>query len=146
MKECEKAVEKLWGLEPPDTVEDIPPGQMPVDMLFLIVDPGATRRDLVAQGMRAVLGRFPWLIMVLLTGEQLPTDEELAAWQLTDVLKLVLLLGGQFLRRHNHQERCRPRGKATLTLVREVTRFGRLSPPFPRRQFCPPLGKPLAQP
>jgi len=93
MSECERAVEKLWGLEPPDTVEDIPPGQMPVDVLFLIVDPGATRRDLVAQGMRAVLGRFPWLIMVLLTGEQLPTDAELAAWQLTDVLKLEPALG-----------------------------------------------------
>jgi hypothetical protein len=89
-KECAKAVEKLLAVESPWTVEDYVP---PEDVLFLIVDPGSTRRELVAQGMRAVLRRFPWLVMVLLTGETLPTDEQLVTWQLTDALKLEPALG-----------------------------------------------------
>jgi hypothetical protein len=89
-KECAKAVEKLLAVEPPFTLEEYLP---PKDVLFLIVDPSSTPRGLVARGMRAVRNRFPWLVMVLLTGTTPPTDEELVTWQLTDVLKLEPALG-----------------------------------------------------
>jgi hypothetical protein len=89
-RECAKAVEKLLSVEPPWTVEEYLP---PEDVLFLIVDPSSTRRELVAQGMRAVHDRFPWLVIVLLTGTTPPTDEELVTWQLTGALKLKPALG-----------------------------------------------------
>lgn len=93
-KECVKAVEKLLGVEPHFPLEeymDMPPE----DVLFLIVDPSSTRPELVAQGVRAVRSRFPWLIMMLLTGKTLPTDEVLMTWQLTDALRLEPALGLQ---------------------------------------------------
>jgi hypothetical protein len=88
--ECTKAVERLLAVESPSTIEDVLP---PEDVLFLIVDPCSTRPELVAQGIRTVHGRFPWLVMVLLTGTTLPTPEELATWQLAGALMLEPALG-----------------------------------------------------
>jgi hypothetical protein len=82
---CVKAVEYLLGVEPPFTIEESLP---PDNVLYLIVDPASTRLDLVAQGMRAVQRRFPWLVMVLITGTAMPTDDDLRTWQLADALRL----------------------------------------------------------
>jgi hypothetical protein len=38
--------------------------------------------------MDVVQRRFPWLVMVLLTGSALPADEDLVAWRLADAVKL----------------------------------------------------------
>jgi hypothetical protein len=84
-QECVKAVDKLLMRTPPFPLEGYLP---PPDVLFLIVNPSSTRLELVAQGMDVVQRRFPWLVMVLLTGSALPTDEDLVAWRLDDAIKL----------------------------------------------------------
>ena len=92
--ECTKAVQTLLSVRPPYTIEDaVPAGDRPDEQLFLIVDPSTAPRALVAEGVRAVHRRFPWLVVVLLTGQALPTDEELATWQLADARKLEPALG-----------------------------------------------------
>jgi hypothetical protein len=84
-QECVKAVDKLLMRTPPFPLEGYLP---PPDVLFLIVNPSSTRLELVAQGMDVVQRRFPWLVMVLLTGSALPADEDLVAWRLADAVKL----------------------------------------------------------
>jgi hypothetical protein len=92
--DCTKAVQTLLSVRPPYTIEDaVPAGDRPDEQLFLIVDPSTTPRALVAEGVRAVHRRFPWLVVVLLTGQALPTDEELATWRLADARKLEPALG-----------------------------------------------------
>jgi hypothetical protein len=92
-RDCVKAVAGLLNVKPDSgyTVDEAVPDDS--DALFLIIDPRNTPRGLVAEGVRAVHNRFPWLVMVLLTGPDLPTDADLSAWQLTRPRRLEPALG-----------------------------------------------------
>jgi len=95
--ECAKAVAQLLGVDSPSDVEDLllpdrtlrpAPGGRGHDVLYLVVHRGKIQPELLAQGVRAVHSRYPWLVVVLLTGQELPTEEELTGWQLTGARRL----------------------------------------------------------
>lgn len=95
--ECAKAVAQLLGVDSPSDVEELLLPDRTLrpaldgrrhDVLFLVVHPGKIQPELLAQGVRAVHSRYPWLVAVLLTGQELPTEEELAGWQLAGARRL----------------------------------------------------------
>lgn len=95
--ECAKAVAQLLGVDSPSEVEELLLPDRTLrpaldgrrhDVLFLVVHPGKIQPELLAQGVRAVHSRYPWLVVVLLTGQELPTEEQLTGWQLADARRL----------------------------------------------------------
>jgi hypothetical protein len=97
MKDCEKAVNLLLNLESPFTWRDYlgPDGTLPSagknrrhDVMILVVNRGTTELNLVAQGINEVRARFPWLVVLLLSGDALPTDQQLADWKLAGARRL----------------------------------------------------------
>lgn len=95
--ECAKAVAQLLGVDSPSDVEELllpdrtlrpAPAGGRHDVLFLVVQAGKIQPGLLAEGVRAVHGRYPWLVVVLLSGQELPTEDELAGWQLADARQL----------------------------------------------------------
>lgn len=93
--ECQKAVRSL--LKVPngfDLDAALPsPGEEPEETAFLVVDPAKTPMTLVAAGIREVQNDFPWLTVVLLTGDAAPQTSELADWQMKDAIVLSPHLG-----------------------------------------------------
>lgn len=93
--ECEQAIRSL--LHVPDGFDHEPllpkPGEDPIEVCFLIVDPANTPMPVVVREIREVRMRYPWLTVVLLTGEVQPTREELVEWDLTDAIFLSPPLG-----------------------------------------------------
>jgi hypothetical protein len=95
--ECAKAVAQLLGVDSPSDVEDLllpdrtlrpAPDGRGHDVLYLVVHRGNIQPELLAQGVRAVHSRYPWLVVVLLAGQELPTEQELAGWQLAGARRL----------------------------------------------------------
>jgi hypothetical protein len=95
--ECAKAVAQLLGVDSPSDVEELllpdrklrpAPDGRGHGVLYLVVHRGEIKPGLLAQGVRAVHDRYPWLVVVLLTGQELPTEEELAGWQLAGARRL----------------------------------------------------------
>jgi TIR domain-containing protein len=95
--ECANAVAQLLGADSPSEVEELLLPDRTLrptldgrrhDVLFLVVHPGKIQPELLVRGVRAVHSRYPWLVVVLLTGQELPTEEELAGWQLADARRL----------------------------------------------------------
>jgi hypothetical protein len=72
----------------PDRTLRPDPYNTPQDLMFLIVNAGTTPRHLVAQGVNDVHSRFPWLVVVLRTGPEMPTGDELTAWRLAGARRL----------------------------------------------------------
>lgn len=96
-RQCAEAVAELLGVPSVDAIEDqlLPdrtlrpdPYNTPQDLMFLIVNAGTTPRHLVAQGVNDVHSRFPWLVVVLRTGPEMPTGDELTAWRLAGARRL----------------------------------------------------------
>jgi len=96
MKDCEKAVHLLLNLPPGFTLDDyLRDGILPEardgrrhDVMILAVNRGTTELRLVAQGINKVRAKFPWLVVLLLSGEALPTDQQLADWELAGARRL----------------------------------------------------------
>ena len=98
MKDCEKAVNLLLNVESPFTWQDYldPGGTLPPptgrnrrhDVMILVVNRGTTELSLVAQGINEVRAKFPWLVVLLLSGDALPTDQQLADWKLASARRL----------------------------------------------------------
>ena len=88
--ECERAIRSL--LHVPDGFDHEPllpkSEEKPKEVCFLIVDPANTPMPLVVREVREVRVRYPWLTVVLLTGEVPPAREKLAEWKLTDAVIL----------------------------------------------------------
>jgi hypothetical protein len=90
-KECEPAVRDLLGIPLPFPIEDEKPetGDVP----FLIVDSAGVPIERVAAAVHSLQARFPWLNIVILTGQMLPNKSDLASWELGSTLILDPPLG-----------------------------------------------------
>jgi hypothetical protein len=82
----ERAIASLHGLEPPWQIGDIQPRDEPC---VLIVDPVGVRIDAVATALRIVRRRYPWIVFVLLAGEEAPLDQEVLSWRLGEVQSII---------------------------------------------------------
>lgn len=91
VKECRSAIKALLRVPPGWEIEDyLPlPGEEPEEVAFLIVHPHGTRMALVAEGVRTVQALYPWLTVVLLTGDTPPSQAELRDWRLMEAVMLL---------------------------------------------------------
>lgn len=84
--EYENAIRSLIGLPVPWPLDDLHPPDG--ETYYLVVKPPERRTDLAAAAIRQVRQRFPWLVVILLTGSDPPDEENLRDWQLDDVVVL----------------------------------------------------------
>jgi hypothetical protein len=84
--EYEKAVHDLLGLDESEPLDGVrPPSGV---TYFLVVKPSEHRVDLAAAAIRQLQDRFPWLVVILLTGSKPPSEQNLRDWRLGDVVVL----------------------------------------------------------
>jgi hypothetical protein len=90
-KACEPAVRSLLGIPLPFSIE----GEKPEtgDVPFRIVDSAGVPIERVAAAVRTLQARFPWLNIIILTGQMLPNKSDLASWELGRTLILDPPLG-----------------------------------------------------
>jgi TIR domain len=69
----EQAIASLHGLDPPYTVADIEERDGPY---FLVVDPAGVSIGAVVDAIDIVHARYPWVTVLLLTGDQALTSDE----------------------------------------------------------------------
>jgi hypothetical protein len=86
----EKAVAELLCVEPPWTLADLnEEAELRDGTCFLVLKPPEhTRLDLVADAVRTLQDRFPWLVVMVLIGEAPPDDVARIAWTPGNVLVL----------------------------------------------------------
>lgn len=86
----EKAVAALLCVEPPWTLEELKKeAELWDGTCFLILKPPErTRLDLVADAVRTLQDRFPWLVVMVLIGEVPPDDVARISWTPGKVLVL----------------------------------------------------------
>lgn len=86
----EKAVAKLLWVDPPWTLEKLKEEAELRDETYFLVfkPPERTRLDLVADAVRTLQDRFPWLVVMVLVGEIPPDDVARMSWTPGEVLVL----------------------------------------------------------
>jgi hypothetical protein len=70
-------------------VDPARPGERPPYRCFLIVDPRGMRLEVVAAAIQEMNNRYPWLGILLLTGDSMPDAATVRAWQLTNLVPLL---------------------------------------------------------
>jgi len=81
---CLNALEGSFIVDPQHALSE----KAPSGRCFLVIDPNGIRLDVVAETIREINKRFPWLGILLLTGESLPDGATVSAWQLSNTVAL----------------------------------------------------------